>query len=82
MIADAGETTALMTELGDLDLALDELGHGSPSRMTGLGGPWRALRMTSPTSTGRMGCWPNVRWHIVELCERVANVLADAAKTG
>ena len=27
MIADAGETTALMTELGDLDLALDELGQ-------------------------------------------------------
>ena len=27
MIADAGETTALMTELGELDLALDELGQ-------------------------------------------------------
>ena len=27
MIADAGETTALMTELGELDQALDELGR-------------------------------------------------------
>ena len=27
MIADAGETTALVTELGDLDLALDDLGQ-------------------------------------------------------
>ena len=27
MIANAGETTALMTELGELDLALDELGQ-------------------------------------------------------
>ena len=27
MIADAGETTALTTELGELDLALDELGQ-------------------------------------------------------
>ena len=27
MIADAGETTALMTELGELDLALEELGQ-------------------------------------------------------
>ena len=27
MIADAGETTALMTELGELNLVLDELGQ-------------------------------------------------------
>ena len=57
MIANAGETTALMMELGSC----------SPSRMTRRGWSWRALSQTAPVPTGRMGCWPNVRWRIVEL---------------
>ena len=38
MIADSGETTALMTELGELDLALERLGQDGADPRLARGG--------------------------------------------